>query len=134
MNKRFAMLMSAVLIAALACCFALAGCKKNADTTTGDQVTVTIAYSVGEGADYKSKTTTVAVAADATVYDAMEVTGWTIDAEDSAYGKWVHGIDGIQDSANTGWVYTENGNEVMDGASSHVVVDGATYDWTLISW
>ena len=135
MNKKLMVLICVALAAMLAVC-AVAGCKKKAPEgeSTEGKVQVTVAYAAGEGDDYKSKTTTVWVDEDATVYDAMEASGWALDAEDGQWGKFIHSIDGIGDSANTGWVYTEDGNEVMDGADSHKVIEGSTYDWKLISW
>ena len=135
MNKKFILLLSAVLVAALACGVMLGGCKKKSEPAAdANQVTVTITYTAGEGADAKSGSATVKVAEGATVYDALLATGWTIDAEDAQWGKFVHGIDGITDSANTGWVYAENGNSDVDASEKQIVVDGAIYDWTLISW
>ena len=133
MNKRIIALICVALTAVLAVC-ALAGCKKKDDSPATDMVTVTIAYVAGTEATAPTVSIDVNVPVDATVYDALIATNYQIDAEDTEWGKYVHGINGVMDSSNTGWVYTENGNEVMDGASSHTVVPGATYLWTLISW
>ena len=132
MNKKLIAVLCAVLAVAVACCIAVAGCKKKA---AEGQVTVTVTYaSTVEGVEFDGKTTTVVVDEGATVYDALVATGWPIDAEDSQWGKYIHGIDGHGDGSNIGWVYTENQEMAMDGADAHTVIDGATYDWTLISW
>ena len=132
MNKKLIVLLSVALAAVLAVC-ACAGCKKKAPEVPADQVTVTMSYVAGTDALAPTVSVDVNVPKDATVYDAL-VAAWQVDAEDSQWGKYVHGINGVMDSANTGWVYTENGNEVMEGADAHTVVPGATYLWTLISW
>ena len=132
MNKKFMVFVCVALTAMLAMCVC-AGCKKKSDGAA-DQVEVTISYVAGTDQLAPTVSTTVKVAADATVYDALLATGYEIDAEDTQYGKYVHGINGVMDSANTGWVYTENDNEVMEGADAHKVVPGAVYLWTLISW
>lgn len=133
MNKKLIAVLCAVLALSVACCIAVAGCKKK-DAPATDQVTVTVSYVNGTDPLAPTVSVDVNVPADATVYDALVATNFPIDAEDSQWGKYVHGINGIMDSANTGWVYTENGNEVMEGADAHTVVPGATYLWTLISW
>lgn len=133
MNKRLIAVLCAVLALAVACGIAVAGCKKK-DAPATDQVTVTVAYVDGTDPLGPTVSVDVNVPKDATVYDALVATGFQIDAEDAQWGKYVHGIAGIQDSSNTGWVYTEDGNEVMEGSDAHTVVPGATYLWTLISW
>ena len=132
MNKKFMVFVCVALAAVLAMC-ACAGCKKKSDGTAGE-VEVTISYVAGTDQLAPTVSVPVKVPADATVYDALLATGLTIDTEDTQYGKYVHGIADVMDSSNTGWVYTENGNEVMEGADAHKVVPGAVYLWTLISW
>lgn len=138
MKRLVALCASAVaLTLALAC----AGCAKEGPAPSGPDagargdVSVTMVIeSATDTVAFDAKTATVQVPATATVYDALVATGWTVDAEDGEWGKYVHAIDGHTDGASWGWTYTENGEMVMDGASAHVVVPDATYTWTLMSW
>ncbi len=134
MKKKFVALCAATVLT-LACVAGLVGCGQKATEASGETVSVTVAIeSLADNAAFDAKSVTIDVTAEASVYDALVATGWDVDAEDTQYGKYVHGIDGNADGANWGWVYVENGEMAMDSADAHTVVADATYTWQMISW
>ncbi len=59
-----------------------------------------------------------------TVYDAIVKAQVTADIQDGEYGKYITSINGIAAEGNSGWVYTINGNEVMESIDSAFLNDG----------
>lgn len=59
-----------------------------------------------------------------------------INVADSEYGAYVDSIDGIANGsagASSGWVYTVNGESVMESAGSCTLSEGDTVEWVFFS-
>lgn len=69
-----------------------------------------------------------------TVLDALAASGIEFESEDSEYGAFVTSIAGVAGTDSTGWVYTVNGEEIMESADAHVVEGGDVITWSLIAW
>ena len=69
-----------------------------------------------------------------TVLDALAASGIEYESEDSEYGAFVTSIAGVAGTDTTGWVYTVNGEEIMESADAHVVEGGDVITWSLIAW
>lgn len=94
---------------------------------------VTVSVTMPEGASAASESAEVAIAAEGTVYDALMATGWDVQAEDSDYGKYVTSINGIANGSEgemSGWVFTVNNEQVMEGCDACKLADGDTVEWT----
>lgn len=94
---------------------------------------VAVSVTMPEGASAASESAEVAIAAEGTVYDALMATGWDVQAEDSDYGKYVTSINGIANGSEgemSGWVFTVNNEQVMEGCDACKLADGDTVEWT----
>ena len=132
----------------LAASLVLAGCGGSAapaDTAapeteavaTADAATVSVQVVV-EDATGDEATELDAVIAEVpeggTVLDALTASGIEFESEDSEYGAFVTSIAGVAGTDSTGWVYTVNGEEIMESADAHVVEGGDVITWSLICW
>lgn len=139
----------------LAASLVLAGCGSSAapaDTATPEteavatpeaatvsvQVVVEDATVVSEDGAEVEPTELEAVIAEVpeggTVLDALTASGIEFESEDSEYGAFVTSIAGVAGTDSTGWVYTVNGEEIMESADAHVVEGGDVITWSLIAW
>lgn len=114
---------------------AAATAGQNDVSAGGDAAEAKVAVSVTmpEGADAASENVEVTVPAEGTVYDALMATGWDVQAEDSDYGKYVTSINGIANGSAgemSGWVFTVNNEQVMEGCDACKLADGDTVEWT----
>ena len=94
---------------------------------------VTVSVTMPEGAAASSESAEVSIPAEGTVYDALMATGWDVQAEDSDYGKYVTSINGIANGSEgemSGWVFTVNNEQVMEGCDVCKLADGDTVEWT----
>ena len=140
-------LLGAVCACALTAVLALTGCAAGdgadagangsaSDTSSAaaqNEASVTVSVTMPEGADAESQSTEVSIPVDGTVYDALVATGWTVEAADSDYGKYVTAINGVANGSAgdmSGWVFTVNGEEVMEGCSTCTLAAGDTVEWT----
>ena len=132
----------------LAASLVLAGCGGSAapaDTAapeteavaTADAATITVQVVV-EDTTGDEATELDAVIAEVpeggTVLDALAASGIEYESEDSEYGAFVTSIAGVAGTDSTGWVYTVNGEEIMESADAHVVEGGDVITWSLIAW
>lgn len=132
---------------ALAAVLALTGCAAGDGADTGasgaaggasnaatqGEASVTVSVTMPEGTDAESQSAEVSIPADGTVYDALVATGWAVEAADSDYGKYVTAINGVANGSQgdmSGWVFTVNGEEVMEGCSTCTLAAGDTVEWT----
>lgn len=80
------------------------------------------------------QTYTVEVASDnATAFDAIEAADMDIVIEDGQYGKYITSIGGKAAAGTSGWVYTVNGEQVMESIDSYQLADGDTIELEYIS-
>ena len=135
--------------AALAACLGLSGCasqpeaaenngpgvaEESADAPAAGEIEVTVSVAMPDNGMAESQTSKVAISADGTVWDALEATGWDVQAEDGQYGKFVTGINGAEVTGSTGWVFTVNGQPVDVGASEATLAAGDEVQWELVSF
>ncbi|WP_286142746.1 DUF4430 domain-containing protein [Adlercreutzia caecimuris] len=117
------------------------GAAAGADAKAGDaagasdaaESKVTVSVTMPEGASASSESAEVSIPAEGTVYDALMATGWDVQAEDSDYGKYVTSINGIANGSEgemSGWVFTVNNEQVMEGCDACKLADGDTVEWT----
>lgn len=131
---------------ALAAVLALTGCAAGdgadagasgaaggaSNAATQGEASVTVSVTMPEGADAESQSAEVSIPADGTVYDALVATGWAVEAADSDYGKYITAINGVANGSQgdmSGWVFTVNGEEVMEGCSTCTLAAGDTVEW-----
>lgn len=85
-------------------------------------------------ADGQTTSYTVQVPQDeATVLSALEATDAEVVVEDSSYGKYITTINGLAAEGSSGWVYTVNGEQVMDAVDVCQLADGDTVDISYIT-
>lgn len=103
------------------------------DADAADEAKVTVSVTMPDGAEAASENVEVTVPAEGTVYDALVATGWDVQAEDSDYGKYVTSINGVANGSEgemSGWVFTVNNEQVMEGCDACKLADGDTVEWT----
>ena len=103
----------------------------SAATPNADGVSVSVV--MPEGVDAESQTAEVSIPVDGTVYDALVATGWDVQAEDGDYGKYVTAINGVANGSlgdMSGWVFTVNGEQIMEGCDACKLAAGDTVEWT----
>lgn len=107
--------------------------------------TVSIEFPVnanGEGADARESDATsaniesyaVELAEDqATVLGALETTGVSYSVENSQYGAYITAIGDVTAEGSSGWVYTVNGEQVMESADVCQLSDGDSVEFSYIT-
>lgn len=148
MKRLFACIAACALFASLA----LAGCGSNAPASSSaaspqgsssaaaasqqtDQsgelieTKATITDADGNTASY----TVQIPAADATALAVLEATDAEVTTENSQYGTYITAINGITAEGNSGWVYTVNGEQVMEAVDVCPVAAGDTVEFSFIT-
>lgn len=69
----------------------------------------------------------------ATVYDVLQASTADADIQDSDYGKYVVELAGTAAEGSSGWVYTVNGEEVMDSIDAHELAAGDVVEFKYIT-
>ena len=72
-------------------------------------------------------------AADATALAVLEATDAEVATENSQYGTYITAINGIAAEGNSGWVYTVNGEQVMEAVDVCPVAAGDTVEFSFIT-
>lgn len=93
-------------------------------------VTVSVSSSAAGGAVSGGSSPTFAYGA--TAYDALCATGLSVNAAASQYGVYVTAIGGLAEKehgANSGWMYSVNGQVPSVSCSSYVLQDGDSVAW-----
>lgn len=72
-------------------------------------------------------------AADATALAVLEATDAEVATENSQYGTYITAINGITAEGNSGWVYTVNGEQVMEAVDVCPVAAGDTVEFSFIT-
>lgn len=70
---------------------------------------------------------------DATVLAALQATGVDATVEDSEYGKYISALNGAAAEGSSGWIYTVNGQEVMESADQCQLAAGDTVEFQYIT-
>lgn len=145
-RKTLALLASLLLAATLA----MTGCSQGAssDASSSSQASssqssaaqaaaqdINVTLVVLDPADeaLKAADEGVVIEEGATVYDALEASTLDAQIEDSSYGKYLTSMAGTAAEGSSGWVYTVNGEEVMESIDSCVLSDGDTVEFKYIT-
>lgn len=149
MKRLFACIAACALFASLA----LAGCGSNAPASSSAasaQGSSSAAATASQQADQPGElietkatitdadgnTTSYTVqisAADATALAVLEATDAEVATENSQYGTYITAINGIAAEGNSGWVYTVNGEQVMEAVDVCPVAAGDTVEFSFIT-
>ncbi len=148
MKRLFACIAACALFASLA----LAGCGSNAPASSSAASTQGSSSSAvasqqadqpGElietkatitDADGNTTSYTVQIpAADATALAVLEATDAEVTTENSQYGTYITAINGITAEGNSGWVYTVNGEQIMEAVDVCPVATGDTVEFSFIT-
>ncbi len=147
MKRLFACIAACALFASLA----LAGCGSNAPASSSAASTQGSSFAVasqqadqpGElietkatitDADGNTTSYTVQIpAANATALAVLEATDAEVTTENSQYGTYITAINGITAEGNSGWVYTVNGEQVMEAVDVCPVAAGDTVEFSFIT-
>ena len=148
MKRLFACIAACALFASLA----LAGCGSNAPASSsaasaqGSSAAAAASQQADQPGelietkatitDADGNTTSYAVqipAADATALAVLEATDAEIATENSQYGTYITAINGIAAEGNSGWVYTVNGEQVMEAVDVCPVAAGDTVEFSFIT-
>lgn len=145
MRKALALLVSLLLAATLA----MTGCSQSASSAASSSQVSSAQSSAAQAAAQDINVTLVVLdpadealkAADegvvidegATVYDAIEASTLDAQIEDGSYGKYLTSMAGATAEGSSGWVYTVNGEEVMESIDSCVLSDGDVVEFKYIT-
>ncbi len=147
MKRLFACIAACALFASLA----LAGCGSNAPasssaaSTQGSSSAAASQQADQPGELIETKATitdadgnttsyTVQIpAADATALAVLEATDAEVATENSQYGTYITAINGITAEGNSGWVYTVNGEQIMEAVDVCPVTAGDTVEFSFIT-
>lgn len=149
MKRLFACIAACALFASLV----LAGCGSNAPasssaaSTQGSSSSAAAASQQADqpgelietkatitDADGNTTSYTVQIpAADATALAVLEATDAEVATENSQYGTYITAINGITAEGNSGWVYTVNGEQVMEAVDVCLVAAGDTVEFSFIT-
>lgn len=149
MKRLFACIAACALFTSLA----LAGCGSNAPASSSAasaQGSSSAAAAASQQADQPGElietkatitdadgnTTSYTVqipAADATALAVLEATDAEVATENSQYGTYITAINGIVAEGNSGWVYTVNGEQVMEAVDVCPVAAGDTVEFSFIT-
>lgn len=150
MKRLFACIAACALFTSLA----LAGCGSNAPASSSAASTQGSSSSAAAAAsqqadqpgelietkatitDADGNTTSYTVqilAADATALAVLEATDAEVTTENSQYGTYITAINGIAAEGNSGWVYTVNGEQVMEAVDVCPVAAGDTVEFSFIT-
>ena len=136
-----AMMFSLVLASTLVVAGCSAPAEDNQNTAENAvQAEATLAVTVEAVApgvsDFEPLSQVVEISEEGTVYDALMATDWELDVQDSQYGKYVNAISGLATGdagSMSGWVFTVNGEEIMESCETYVLADGDTVEWEYLS-
>lgn len=98
-----------------------------------ENIVVPVSITMPESTGAEPKTIEVTVPAGGTVLQALEATGWDVQAQESDYGKFVTSINGVANGSEgeaSGWVYTVNDEQVMEGCDVCQLAAGDTVQWS----
>ncbi|MCQ2547712.1 MAG: DUF4430 domain-containing protein [Clostridia bacterium] len=79
---------------------------------------------------------TLEVTKNTSVYDALKKSGAKIEAEETMFGIYVVGINGLREGdkgGGSGWTYRVNGELVMDSADDVTVKKGDKISWEFVT-
>ena len=137
-NVAFKKLVIGIATLVLLCSLPLAGCSSGTydaiSSASGAavelaQTTVTVTDADGQVASYTVET----AAEGATVLSVIQATDADVTVEDGQYGTYISAINGLAAEGSSGWVYTVNGEQVMESVDACPVADGDTVEFSYIT-
>ena len=144
-KKALALLASLLLAATLAMTGCAQGASSGASSSQAGSSQSSAAQAAAQGINVtlvvldpadealKAADEGVVIEEGATVYDALEASTLDAQIEDSSYGKYLTSMAGTAAEGSSGWVYTVNGEEVMESIDSCVLSDGDTVEFKYIT-
>ena len=137
-NVAFKKLVIGIATLVLLCSLPLAGCSSGTSDASSSasgaavelaQTTVTVTDADGQVASYTVET----AAEGATVLSVILATDADVTVEDGQYGTYISAINGLAAEGSSGWVYTVNGEQVMESVDACPVADGDTVEFSYIT-
>lgn len=137
-NVAFKKLVIGIATLVLLCSLPLAGCSSGTSDASSSasgaavglaQTTVTVTDADGQVASYAVET----AAEGATVLSVIQATDADVTVEDGQYGTYISAINGLAAEGSSGWVYTVNGEQVMESVDACPVADGDTVEFSYIT-
>ena len=137
-NVAFKKLVLGIATLVLLCSLPLAGCSSGTSDASSSasgaavelaQTTVTVTDADGQVASYTVET----AAEGATVLSVIQATDADVTVEDGQYGTYISAINGLAAEGSSGWVYTVNGEQVMESVDACPVADGDTVEFSYIT-
>ena len=137
-NVAFKKLVIGVATLVLLCSLPLAGCSSGTSGASSSasgaavelaQTTVTVTDADGQVANYTVET----AAEGATVLSVIQATDADVTVENGQYGTCISAINGLAAEGSSGWVYTVNGEQVMESVDACPVADGDTVEFSYIT-
>lgn len=137
-NVAFKKLVIGIATLVLLCSLPLAGCSSGTFDASSSasgaavelaQTTVTVTDADGQVASYTVET----AAEGATVLSVIQATDADVTVEDGQYGTYISAINGLAAEGSSGWVYTVNGEQVMDSVDACPIADGDTVEFSYIT-
>lgn len=137
-NVAFKKLVIGIATLVLLCSLPLAGCSSGTSDASSSasgaavelaQTTVMVTDADGQVASYTVET----AAEGATVLSVIQATDADVTVEDGQYGTYISAINGLAAEGSSGWVYTVNGEQVMDSVDACPIADGDTVEFSYIT-
>lgn len=137
-NVAFKKLVIGIATLVLLCSLPLAGCSSGTSDASSSasgaavelaQTTVTVTDADSQVASYTVET----AAEGATVLSVIQATDADVTVEDGQYGTYISAINGLAAEGSSGWVYTVNGEQVMESVDACPVADGDTVEFSYIT-
>lgn len=137
-NVAFKKLVIGIATLVLLCSLPLAGCSSGTSDASSSasgaavelaQTTVTVTDADGQVASYTVET----AAEGATVLSVIQATDADVTVEDGQYGTYISAINGLAAEGSSGWIYTVNGEQVMESVDACPVADGDTVEFSYIT-
>ena len=137
-NVAFKKLVIGITTLVLLCSLPLTGCSSGTSDASSSasgaavelaQTTVTVTDADGQVASYTVET----AAEGATVLSVIQATDADVTVEDGQYGTYISAINGLAAEGSSGWVYTVNGEQVMESVDACPVADGDTVEFSYIT-
>lgn len=103
-----------------------------APSAPASSISVSVSVSSTSVGNPVSGTATVVLARGATVYDALQASGFDVTARSSQYGMYVSAIGGLaekQHGGASGWLYAVNGSTPAASCSGFELSDGDAVSW-----
>lgn len=113
-----------------------ASSSAQSQSAASDAQTIAVAVEIADPAGPEAAPTSYPVevsADDATVLAALQATGVDATIEDSEYGKYISALNGTAAEGTSGWIYTVNGQEVMESADQCQLAAGDTVEFQYIT-